>query len=125
MSSTQQDTTSADKQLDLFEMPPPGLARVSNAEDFSPKPWSPKEQGEAMYMAAQELVELTSYLKLNDWQKSVLWPHLKTLLGKMKEADSDHRKWFELGYIISALEIEQLRTRSNSLEICKKYGIEL
>jgi hypothetical protein len=117
--------TMSKEQFDLFEMPPPGLSRAFKAEDVSEKPWTPQERGEAMYEAAQELVHFTSYLKLNDWQQRYLWPHLKLLLDKMKKAETEEERWFELGYIISAMEIEQLRSRSASAEICLKYGVKI
>lgn len=112
-------------QFDLFEQPPEHLSRVQDAETLCKGGWHPKEDGHPMYLAAQELVNMTMYLKLNDWQQKVLWPHLKLLLEKMKEAESDHVRWFELGYIISAQEIEQLRSRSAAAAICRKYGVEL
>lgn len=113
------------EQFDLFEQPPANLARAFSSEQVSTREWKPKDQGEALYEAAQELITFTAYLKLNDWQHKYLWPHLQSLLKKMKEADSDHKRWFELGYIISAMEVEQLRSRSSAAEICKKYGVQL
>lgn len=64
-------------------------------------------------------------LKFNDWQKSVLIPHLRNLVDKVRAAESDHVRWFELGYIVSAMEIEQLRSRAAAREICAKYGVKL
>lgn len=112
-------------QLDMFEQPPPNLARAHSAEQISNLPYTPKEDGHPIYLAAQELVHFTAYLKLSDWQQKVLWPHLKVLLDKVKKSTSDHERWFELGYIISAMEIEQLRSRSAAAEICKKYSVEI
>lgn len=112
-------------QYDMFEQPPVDLARAVSSEQVSPVEWVPHEDGHPMYLAAQELVFFTKYLKLNDWQKQFLWPHLHELLDKMKRADSDHVRWFELGYIISAQEIEQLRSRDAARQICKKYGVEI
>lgn len=112
------------EQFDLFEQPPENLARAYPAEHIvGEKGWTPPHDGHPMYLAAQELIHFTAYLKLSEWQQKVLWPHLKSLLEKMKEAESDHIRWFELGYIISAMEIEQLRSRSAALAICKKYGV--
>lgn len=87
-------------------------------------PFDPKK-GNKFFQAAQELVHYTSWLKLNTWQQSILWPHLKVLLGRIEKETREEILWFELGYIISAMEIEQLRSRAAALEICKKYGIEL
>lgn len=113
------------EQFDLFEMPPPHLARGHSAEQVSTFPFKPKYDGHPMLLAAQELVHYTSYLKLSEWQQKYLWPHLQQLVERMKKAESDHLRWFELGYIISAQEIEQIRSRSAAAEICKKYGVEL
>ena len=112
------------EQLDLFEQPPAHLARAHSAEQVTNLPYQPKD-GDALYKAAQELVHFTAYLKLNDWQQKVLWPHLKALLEHMRKAEEDHVRWFELGYIVSAMEIEQLRSRSAAAQICQKYGVEL
>lgn len=111
------------QQFDLFEQPPPSLARGHSAEEVSTTPFRPKE-GTEHYHAAQELIHFTDWLKLNDWQQKYLWPHLKDLLEKMRVAEQEHVKWFELGYIISAMEIEQIRSRSAALEICKKHGVQ-
>lgn len=112
-------------QLDLFEQPPVNLARAHSSEQVTNNEWSPKEDGHPIFLAAQELVYFTSYLKLNEWQKKVLWPHLIELLDRLRRAESDHVRWFELGYIISAQEIEQLRSRDAARQICKKYGVEI
>lgn len=113
-------------QFDLFDQPPPHLARAHRAEDITNRPWTPPDGGShKWYHAAQELIHFTSYLKLSDWQQRVLWPHLKNLLEKIKAETREEICWFELGYIISAMEIEQLRSRAAALEICKKYGVEL
>ena len=113
------------EQFDLFEQPPANLARAHSAEQVTNLPYMPKEDGHPIFLAAQELVHFTSYLKLSEWQQKYLWPHLKDLLDKLRRAESDHVRWFELGYIVSAQEIEQLRSRSAAREICKKYGVEL
>ena len=113
------------EQTDLFDMPPPHLARGHSAEQVSNKPWVPPHDGHPLYLAAQELIHFTSYLKLSEWQQKVLWPHLKVLLDNMRKAESDHIRWFELGYIVSAMEIEQIRSRSAAAEICRKYKVEL
>lgn len=112
------------EQFDLFEQPPPGLARGFSAEQVSPVAFNPKD-GSKQYQAAQELVHYTAYLKLNDWQQKYLWPHLKVLLDRIKAETREDILWFELGYIISAMEIEQIRSRSAALEICKKYGVSI
>lgn len=113
------------EQFDLFDQPPPNLARAFKAEDVTNKPWGPTEGGNNILEAAKELVHFTSYLKLSDWQQEYLWPHLKNLLVKMEKAETDSEKWFELGYIISAMEIEQLRSRTAAAEICAKYGVTI
>lgn len=113
------------EQFDLFEQPPPGLARGLSGEQVLGRDYETRQKGHSHYLAAHELVHFTSYLKLNDWQQKYLWPHLQSLVEKIKVAESDHAKWFELGYIISAQEVEQIRSRSAALAICKKYGVEL
>lgn len=113
------------EQFDLFEQPPVHLARAHSSEQVTNLPWKPPADGHPLYLAAQELIHFTSYLKLSDWQQKVLWPHLKLLLDHMRRAESDHVRWFELGYIISAMEIEQLRSRAAAADICKKYGVEV
>lgn len=112
-------------QFDLFEQPPPHLARGHSAEQVTTLEYTPKDPGHRWYLAAQELVHFTSYLKLNEWQQKVLWPHLHVLLEKIKAETREDVVWFELGYIISAMEIEQIRSRAAALEICKKYGVEI
>lgn len=113
-------------QFDLFEQPPNDVARGYPAEHImGEKVWTPPHDGSTFYLAAQELVHFTAYLKLNEWQQKVLWPHLKVLLKKIAAETRHEILWFELGYIISAMEIEQIRSRAASLEICKKYGVEL
>lgn len=112
------------EQFDLFEQPPPEIARAHSAEQITNL--GPKHvEGHQHYRAVYELVHFTSYLKLNDWQKRVLWPHLQSLLERMKAETREDVQWFELGYIISAMEIEQLRSRSAAMEICKKYGVTI
>lgn len=111
-------------QFDLFEQPPPHLARGHSAEQVTTLGFDPK-LGHKWYQAAQELVHFTSYLKLNEWQQKYLWPHLHVLLERIRLETREEICWFELGYIISAQEIEQIRSRSAALEICKKYGVEL
>ena len=111
-------------QFDLFEQPPVELARGFSAEqvtDLGPPP----VQGSKFYQAAYELVHFTAYLKLNDWQRKILWPHLHILLDRVKNEPDENMLYFELGYIISAQEIEQIRSRSAAAEICRKYGIEI
>lgn len=112
-------------QFDLFEQPPANLARAHSSEQITTKEWVPPKDGHPIFLAAQELVHFTSYLKLNDWQQKVLWPHLKHLLDRLEKCESDYERWFELGYIISAQEIEQLRSRSAAAAICRKYGVEV
>lgn len=111
------------EQFDLFEQPPPNLSIGHSAEEVTTLEYKPKD-GSQHYRAAQELIHFTSYLKLNDWQKRVLWPHLQALLKKIEVAKDERQSWFELGYIISAMEIEQIRSRSAALQICRKYGVD-
>jgi len=114
------------EQFDLFEQPPENIARGYPAEHIvGDRGWHPPHDGNDFYLAAQELVHFTTYLKLNEWQQKVLWPHLKVLLERIKTETRSEILWFELGYIISAMEIEQIRSRSAALEICKKYGVTL
>lgn len=92
---------------DLFNQPPPNLARCHNMNELSTtgKPWDPPKNGHELFMAAQELVHSVSYMKLNDWQQKYMWPHLKVLLERMQKEERLDIRWFELGYIISALEL--------------------
>lgn len=112
-------------QFDMFEQPPPNLARGHSSDQVSSLEWKPPHDGHPIYLAAQELVHFTAYLKLSEWQQKYLWPHLGELLKKLAVAESDHSRWFELGYIISAQEIEQIRSRSAAAKICAKYGVIL
>jgi hypothetical protein len=69
---------------------------------------------------------MVDYLKLSKWQQGTMWPWLTTIGPCARDyADDRLRMSFELGYVIGAMEIEQLRTRSEALEICKHYGIEI
>lgn len=116
----------SNEQLDLFQQPPNDVAKSYPAEHIvGEKGWTPPKDGNKFFLAAQELVHFTAYLRLNEWQQKVLWPHLKTLLDRIERATDPNILWFELGYIISAMEIEQLRSRAAAMEICKKYGVEL
>jgi hypothetical protein len=114
----------AKQQFDLFEQPPPELAKAHRAEEVAPVSlWKPRP-GNKFYEAGQALVHFTDYLKLNDWQKAVLWPHLKYLVEeKLRHVKEDHEAMFEMGYVISAMEIEQLRSRSEARIICERYGV--
>lgn len=110
-------------QLDLFAQPSPELARAHRAEDVTSAEYKPKE-GPPEYKAAQEMLHFISYLKLNDWQKKVLWPHLCYIRDEiLPKAVGSEKLQFELGYIVGALEIEQLRSRSAAREIAEKYGV--
>lgn len=113
------------QQFDLFEMPPFEQRKGFSKEEVTTRDWKPKFDGHQFYLAAQELVHFSAYLKLNEWQQQYLWPHLDVLLNRIKNETREDVIWFELGYIISAMEIEQIRSRSAALEICKKYGIEI
>jgi hypothetical protein len=113
------------EQFDLFEQPPAHLARGHSSEQITKAEWKPLHDGHPIYLAAQELVHFTAYLSLSEWQQKYLWPHLNDLVNKVRAAESDHVRWFELGYIISAQEVEQIRSRSAARDICKKYGVVL
>jgi hypothetical protein len=113
------------EQFDLFSMPPANLARAHSSEQVTNHEWTPPRDGHPLYLAAQEMIHFTAYLKLTEWQQKHLWPHLESLLDRMRKAESDHVRWFELGYIISAMEIEQLRSRSAASAICLKYGVKI
>jgi len=112
-------------QFDLFEQPPAALARGHSAEEVSPLAYTPKYPGNKFYLAAQELIHFVDYLKLNNWQQSVLWPHLQVLLIRIEKETREEILWFELGYIISAMEIEQIRSRQAAMAICAKYEVTL
>lgn len=114
------------QQLDMFEQPPAEKAKAYPSEYIcGDKPWTPPKDGTAFFKAAQELIHFTAYLALNDWQQKVLWPHLQNLLKRIEKETRPEILWFELGYIISAMEIEQLRSRSAALDICKRHGVTL
>lgn len=109
-------------QLDMFEQPGEEKAKAFSADQVSAQ-YKPPE-GPPEYQAAWEMINFVSYTKLNDWQKKVLWPHLKFIRDEvMKEAVEKKTLQFELGYIVGALEIEQLRSRTAAREICNKYGV--
>ena len=114
----------AKEQFDLFEQPPPNLARGHSAEEVSRVEFVPKP-GHKFYQAGQELVHFTDYLKLNDWQQAILWPHLRVLLQRLENATEESVMWFELGYIVSAMEIEQVRSRDAARKICAKYDVKI
>lgn len=109
-------------QLDLFGTPALEQKKAHFAEEVSPVEYKPIP-GNNWYMAAQELVHYTAYLKLNDWQKQILWPHLGTIVKNMAYMTEPKDLWFELGYLVSAMEIEQLRNRADARKIVQKYGI--
>lgn len=111
-------------QLDLFQMPPPGAALAGSKDEFQTDIWKPKA-GAPEYMAAQELVHFVSYLKLNDWQKKVLWPHLRYIIDERMTKSEDVDLRFELGYLIGSMEVEQVRSRSDARGICLKYGVKI
>lgn len=110
-------------QFDLFMQPPGALARAHTAEDVTSADWHPKP-GPAEYQAAQEMIHFIDYLKLGDWQKKVLWPHLRMIIEDRMPylTDNDQLK-FELGYVVGSIEIEQLRSRTEARKIAEKYGI--
>lgn len=70
------------------------------------------------------MLHFIAYLKLNDWQKQVLWPHLRFIAEERMPGLTDHDQLrFELGYIVGTLEVEQLRSRTAAREIAQKYGV--
>lgn len=111
------------EQLDLFAQPSPEKALAHSAEQVTTAEYIPKD-GPPEYKAAQEMLHFIAYTRLNTWQKEVMWPHLcwirDEVLPKAVEAD---RLQFELGYIVGALEMEQLRSRSAARQIAEKYGV--
>lgn len=110
-------------QLDFFDMPPPSLARALQSDDVAQAPYVPKE-GPAEYKAAQEMIHFIVYSKLGDWQKKVLWPHLRNIIeDRMPYITDEHQLKFELGYVVGTLEVEQLRSRNAARDIAEKYGI--
>lgn len=110
-------------QLDLFTMPPVEKAGAHRAEDVTTLDYKPRE-GPAEYKAAQEMIHFISYGKLNDWQRKVLWPHLRNIIENiMPRATTDLELKFELGYVVGSLEVEQLRSRSAARAIANKYGV--
>lgn len=110
-------------QFDLFMQPPPGLARAHPAEDVTSAEYRPKP-GAPEYQAAQEMLHFIDYLKLNDWQKKVLWPHLRMIIeDRMPYVTDEYQLKFELGYVVGTLEVEQLRSRTAARQIAEKYGV--
>ncbi len=112
-------------QLDLFSQPPAEFARAHPSEDVT-NVYVPPE-GPPEYQAAHEMLKFVDYLKLNEWQRKVLWPHLKWLIEDVmpsaaKTNDKDRLR-FELGYVVGTLEVEQLRSRAAARQITEKYGI--
>jgi hypothetical protein len=84
------------------------------------------EHGSPEFRAIREMLHFVDYLKLNRWQQGTLWPWLTTIGPMAHDAPQDRERMrFELGYVIGALEVEQLRTRSEALEICRKYGVDI
>lgn len=110
-------------QFDLFEQPPASLARAHPAEDVTKAEYRPKP-GAPEYMAAQEMIHFIDYLKLGDWQKKILWPHLRMVIeDRMPYVTDELQLRFELGYVVGTLEVEQLRSRTAAREIAEKYGV--
>lgn len=110
-------------QFDLFMQPPPGLARAHPAEDVTSCEYIPKA-GPPEYQAAQEMVHFIDYTKLNDWQKKILWPHLRMIIeDRMPYVTDPFQLKFELGYVVGTLEVEQLRSRTAAKVIAEKYGV--
>ena len=87
--------------------------------------WQPTQGSDDLHKVAQEILHRVSESKLSDWQEQWLKPHLNRLLDKMAAARDPYQRWFELGYIISALEVEQLMKRSEAMKICSKYRVTL
>lgn len=101
--------------------------KAGKAEDVGTT-WTERENGPSVgspeFRAIRELLHFVDYLKLNPWQQKTLWPWLTTIGPCARDVQDDPmRMRFNLGYVVGALEVEQLRTRSEAAEICKKYGV--
>ncbi len=113
----------AKDQFDLFMQPPPSLSIGHKAEEVTSTEWQPRP-GPPEYMAAQEMIHFVDYLKFNDWQKKILWPHLRMIIeDRMPYVDDPFQLKFELGYVVGTLEVEQIRSRTAAKVIAEKYGV--
>lgn len=113
-------------QLSFFEQPQGDQARSQRAE-YVGSTWTDREnvEGPPEYRAIKEMVTFVTYLKFNPWQMKVFWPWIQMSFESLKgETDPDKLR-FALGYFIGALETEQVRSRAEAAEICRKYGVEI
>jgi len=63
----------------------------------------------------------TQYLELNDWQKSVMWTHLRYREDAALKM-TDEGRMFELAYIMGFLECESIMTRTMMCKIAREEG---
>ena len=115
---------------DLFERHPVRSERKAGTAEDVGSTWTERcngpEVGSPEYRAIRELTHFVDYLKLNRWQQRVLWPWVTQMGPCAREHEAGSlRAMFELGYVVGALEVEQLRTRSEAAAICRKYGVEI
>jgi hypothetical protein len=117
-------------QLDFFSQPKNREDRKAGTAEDVGTTWRERENGPEVgspeYRAIREMLHFVDHLKLNRWQQGTLWPWLTTIGPPAKDHESgSDRAMFELGYVIGCLEVEQLRTRSEALEICRHYGVDI
>jgi hypothetical protein len=103
--------------------------KAGTAEDVGAT-WRERENGPSVgspeYRAIREMLHFVDYLKLNRWQQGTLWPWLTAIGPMARDVPQDRERMrFELGYVVGCLEVEQLRTRSEALEICRHYGVDV
>lgn len=101
--------------------------KAGKAEDVGTT-WTEREngpeRGSPEFRAMREMLHFVDFLKLNRWQQQTLWPWLTTIGPCAKDHQHDRERMrFELGYVVGAMEVEGLRTRSDAAEICLKYGV--
>lgn len=115
-----------DLQLDMFNLLAPNKVEhvKEDLPDGPPTNGFRPKQGAPQYMAAQAIFHEIDYTKLNNWQKTILWPHLKIRIEDIGKMVHQWEMWFELGYVVAALDVEMLMSRLSANEIAKKYGAD-
>lgn len=91
-------------------------------EDFVSDKWAPPD-GPPEFRAVYAMVHFVSYTNLTTWQVNVLWPWLTSIRDEMRDVTDPGRLKFMLGYVVGALEVEQLRNRADAERICERYGV--
>jgi hypothetical protein len=111
-------------QLDFFRLAPDAPKRAHVPSDFVAETWSPPE-GTPEFRAVYAMVHYVSYTRLNAWQAQVLWPWLSSVRDEMRTVEDRSRRMFMVGYVVGALEVEQLRNRTDAAAICADYGVQI